>query len=201
MSKYLVLTREDIQRLTYELADLVREKYEFDVIVGVARGGWIPARLLSDLLNRDYVGTIRIRFYSDVGKTLEEPIIEQDLSIEVKDKRVLLVDDVADTGKSLKVALNRILEFSPKEVKIAVYHVKPRSEIIPDFYVEATDKRIVYPWEYAEFVRHLVKKYGDEGKALAISLGIPKRIIDFLRFFPDSTACTDEAMLGNIREE
>ncbi len=183
-SEYEVLTREDVMDLSYELASMIRSSgYEFDVIVGIARGGRIPARILCDLLQCDTLGTMRVRFYADVGKFMDKPVIEQDLNVDVKGKRVLLVDELVDTGKSLKVAIERVKEYEPKELKVATYHIKPRTEIIPDFYVTVTDKRVVYPREYVEFTNYLIRKYGKRGKILAEMLGIPRRALEFVRFF------------------
>ncbi|HID17592.1 TPA: phosphoribosyltransferase, partial [Candidatus Bathyarchaeota archaeon] len=102
-----------------KLADKIKGRFSPDVIVGIARGGWIPARILSDLLENPNVASVRVEFYVDVGKTAETPRITQGVSVPLEGKKVLVVDDVADTGKSLRAVLRYLEELGAKEVKAA----------------------------------------------------------------------------------
>ncbi len=128
-----------------------------DWIVGVSRGGLVPARLLSDYLDNSNVSIIRIEFYKTIGETRDFPTISQPLQVDVKGKRVLIVDDVADTGRSLAVAKEHIKRAGASEVKIAVLHQKPKSIVRPDFYIGTTGAWIIYPWEKEETKREMKK--------------------------------------------
>jgi hypoxanthine phosphoribosyltransferase len=68
--EYLILTWEDVYNLTLRLSERVVESgFKPDAVVGIARGGWIPARILSDVLYADTLQNIRIEYYSQDNAT------------------------------------------------------------------------------------------------------------------------------------
>jgi hypothetical protein len=141
------------------LADKIRKNgFKPDMIVGVSRGGWPPARVLSDLLDNPNLANVRAEFYLDVAKTKSEPTLTQPVSTTVKNKRALIVDEVADTGKSLKLVKEHIIEQGAKEVKIVTVYYKPWSIIKPDYYEKQTTRWIVFPWEIKETIRKILRK-------------------------------------------
>lgn len=161
-----------------------RSGLKFDSIVGIARGGWIVARLLSDLLDIADIGSLRIEFYRDVGVHERVPIITQPVSIDVRGKNVLVVDDVSDTGSSLVAAVQHLLDMGSRNIMVATIHVKPWSIFIPDFYIDVTDAWIIYPWESYESIKSLTLKWIRDGLKLSdirsrfISIGIKREIVD-----------------------
>jgi len=168
-----------------ELADQIkRSGFNPEIIVGVARGGWIPARILSDLLGNTYVASIRVEFYKGVGETAKKPIVSQQVSTSVEGKRVLVVDDVADTGESLTKVRQDLLSRGASQVKIATLHYKPKSILRPDFYVRETSAWIVYPHERYEFVNNRVAKLKAEGKSMAevkeelVRIGLHRNLVE-----------------------
>jgi hypoxanthine phosphoribosyltransferase len=154
--KFLYLEWKDIEELVEGLADKM-DGFNPDVLIGISRGGLVPVRLLSDYLNNPNVAIFRIEFYKGIGQTNEKPEITHPLTIDVKGKKVLIVDDVSDSGKSLIVAKEYIEKLGAKEVRIATLHYKPRSSFKPDYYVGETDAWIVYPWEKKEAKREIEK--------------------------------------------
>jgi hypoxanthine phosphoribosyltransferase len=134
-----------------ELATRIESKP--DIIVGISRGGLVPARILSDILDVKDVAVLGIRFYKGMGKTEEKPVITQDISVDIKGKKLLVVDDVADSGRSLVFAREHLKD--AKEVRCATLHYKPVSEYKPDYFVSTTTAWIVYPWEVHEVEREL----------------------------------------------
>ncbi len=124
-----------------------------DIVIGISRGGLVPARIMSDILGVHDVAILGVRFYRGMGKRGEMPIITQDISIDVTNKRILLVDDVADSGRSLSFAKEHLKD--AKEVKTATLHYKPSSDYRPDYFIESTTAWIVYPWEIHEVEREL----------------------------------------------
>jgi hypothetical protein len=86
--------------------------------------------------------------------------------MKIADKKVLVVDEVADTGKSLKLVKEHIIEKGATEVKIATVYYKPWSIVKPDYYERETSKWIVFPWEIKETVRKLVKKCREKRKSI-----------------------------------
>ena len=155
-----------------------------DVIVGIARGGWIPARLLSDFFTNSFTANMKIEFYGKIGEKKQEPKITQQIGIDIKGKKVLLVDDVADTGESLKVAIQHVKELGASEVKTATIFYKPHSVIKPDYFVRVTDSWVVYAWERFEFIKEFAEKFKKEGKSLLElkdylkQVGIPPGVVE-----------------------
>jgi hypoxanthine phosphoribosyltransferase len=164
---YLILTWDDVYNLTLQLSERVVESgFKPDIVVGIARGGWIPARILSDVLYADTLQNIRIEYYSDVGKKGREPKITQPITGSMEGKSILLVDEVADTGDSLYHAIEHVEDLGAGEVKTAVLHWKPWSRVEPDFYMVRTESWTVYPWEMRESIIALVKIFKKENPSM-----------------------------------
>ncbi|MDD5337441.1 MAG: phosphoribosyltransferase [Candidatus ainarchaeum sp.] len=154
--EFIKPTWADVDRMCLELAAKIRG-FRPDWIVGISRGGLVPARLLSDILGNRDVTIIKIEFYKTIGQTSGFPNITQPLQVDVKGKRVLLVDDVADTGRSLAVAKEHVKRAGASEVRIAALHCKPGSIVKPDYYMGQTSAWIIYPWEVHEVERERKK--------------------------------------------
>jgi len=152
------------------LLDLARkildDEFNSDVIVGVSRGGWIPARVLSDLLENPKIANVKAEFYLGVAETKREPVITQSVSVNVKGKKVLVVDDVSDTGKSLHLVKTHLLEQGAKSLKIATLYYKPWSITKPDYYEKTTRDWIIFPWERKEALRKVIEKFEQNGKSV-----------------------------------
>jgi len=176
---------DEIYDMLLDLADMIkRDDFSPDVIVGISRGGWPPARVMSDLLGNIELANIRVEFYRGVAETEPKPVITQPLSMPVEDKRVLIMDDVADTGKSLKLVKEHVLRQNAKEIKIATIYYKPWSIVVPDYYVRVTNRWIIFPWERKETVKNLVEiclKNGlsiDVAKEKLIKSGMDERLVN-----------------------
>jgi hypothetical protein len=128
-----------------------------DVIVGVSRGGWIPARVLCDLLSAPLLANIGVEHYAGVGKAGCSSRLTQPLSAGVFDKKVLLVDEVADTGETLKLAKEQVVKEGAKEVRTVTMYTKPWSIIEPDYDDKKTSSWIVFPWETKETIQSLAQ--------------------------------------------
>lgn len=164
--KYEVPSWDYIYELCVQLADQIRRsKYKPDLIVAVARGGWVPGRLLSDLLENTYVASIKVEHYVDFYKTLEKPEITQPLPVDIRGKKVLIVDDVADSGYSLKLAKEYLLKQGAKNAKIAAIYYKPWSVVTPDFYARETDAWICFPHETFESIKKIYERLRKKGKS------------------------------------
>lgn len=163
--KHEVPSWEEIYRLCLEVAEKIkRSGFKPDVLVAISRGGWIPGRILSDLLENPNIATIKVEHYVDIYQTMQKPQITQPLPIDVTGKKVLLIDDIADSGKSLKLVKEHLLESGVKEVKICALYCKPWSVVVPDFYARETDAWIWFPHELFETAKKMVAKLKKEGK-------------------------------------
>ena len=173
--KLLHLSWGDIQRLSEMLAEKIRScGFRPEIVVALGRGGFIPARILCDRLDVRELASTSIEYYRDMGEREKEPRILYPLNAEVKNRSVLLVDDVSDTGRSLQLAKSHVLERGAKEVRVATLHYKPWSAFQPDFYAEKTEAWVVYPWEVLESLRSLCKKLREEGLS---DSGIKERLL------------------------
>ncbi len=159
--KFVAVSWTEIEELCISVAEKIRKAgIKVDVIIGVLRGGWIPARLLSDYLGVERMGAIGVKFYRGVGEAGERPIVTQPLVLDIRDLNVLVVDDVADTGKTLNTVTNFLTLYGPKHIYTATLYVKPWSIVTPDFYAAITDAWIIFPWDKAETFEELVNLRG-----------------------------------------
>lgn len=168
-----------------DLANLIKNSnYVPDVIIGVSRGGWVPARILSDLLENSNLYNVATKFYVGVNQTKQEPTITQELSGSVEDKKVLLVDDLVDSGKSLKLVISYLKSKGASAVKTATIYRKPWSVIVPDYCFKETGAWVVFPWDQKENIRNVFEKFSASGnnidavKEKLISIGLNKNIIN-----------------------
>jgi len=174
-----------IYELLLNLASTVRKSgFEPEIIVGVSRGGWPPARVMSDLLENPKLANVAAEFYIGVAETNGKPVITQPVSVSVKGKKVLVVDDVADTGESLRLVRSHLEEQGATEVKTATIYYKPWSVIIPDYYEKETRSWIIFPWERKETVRKIVEKFKRQGNSIdtakekLVSSGLERKLVE-----------------------
>src|SRR5688572_11933141 len=120
--------------LTQKLAAAIlnTEKQPFDQIICIARGGLTFGHLLSDYL-RVPIASITIQSYTDIQKQGKVKITAG-LKSQIKGKRILLVDDIADTGKTLKRATSYLSLFKPKSITTVTMFYKPKSTMRPDYF-------------------------------------------------------------------
>ena len=160
----------DIVKWSRELAKKVKESgYKPDVIVAVARGGFVPARLLCDFLGVENLLSLQSQHWTEAAKAAERAIIKFPYKVDLTGKKVLLVDDIVDTGESLALAKKYILEnWRPKELRIATLQwIKPVAKIKPDYYlIEVTEwVWFQYPWTRLEDTYQFFKRMlSEEGK-------------------------------------
>ncbi len=184
-SKFEIPSWNQVYLFLLKLAKAIQnDRFEANLIVGVSRGGWIPARILSDLLENSKLANIKAEFYVDTGKTMCRPIITQSVSVSVRNEKILLVDDVADTGESLKLVYSQLRKKGASEIKIATIYYKPWSVTIPDYYAKETSLWIVFPWEIKETVRKTIEKYSQKRKTVEeikerlISIGLDMELVE-----------------------
>ncbi len=165
LEKYEVPSWDYIYTLCIQVTDQIkRSGYGPDLIVAISRGGWIPGRVLSDILGLPKIATIKVEYYEDIYKTRPKPEITQPLPIDISGKRVLLVDDIADSGRSLELVRKHLYEQGAKDVKICTLYHKPWSIVKPDFNARETDAWVCFPHEIFETMRKIHLKLKKQGK-------------------------------------
>ncbi len=143
-----VLTWDMFGRASRELALQVTDSgWLPDVVVAVARGGLVPGGAIAYALGSKGVGTLNVEFYTDIGRTLDDPRVLPPLmdTEDLGGKRVLVVDDVADSGRTLRLVLD-MLAGHGADVRSAVLYTKPRSIVKPEYSWRDTDLWITFPW-------------------------------------------------------
>ena len=121
----------------------IAKKYRPAVVIGIAKGGVFVGGALAGALGADFYPVRIEKRRRDTGG-LPEPI--QDLP-DLTGKRVLVVDDVAQTGATLAKARALARKSGAREVKTAVLVARPRGAR-PDFAAFATDELMLFGWDY-----------------------------------------------------
>ena len=181
VDKFLVPGWDEVEELALEVAEeVLGDGFVPDVVVGVLRGGIVAAKLVADYLGVERLAFVELKFYAGIGVRREEPVVTQPLVERVQGLRVLIVDDVADTGKTLAAAVNYVSMYGPEEVRTATLYLKPWSMVQPDYYGEVTDAWIIFPWERMESVRELVRGKGLSVEEAARIAGVDPRAAERL---------------------
>jgi len=143
-----VLTWARFGEASRELAQQVADSgYRPTIILGVARGGLLPAAAMGYALDVKNLFTMNIEFYTGVDERLEFPVMLPPLlnAVDLAGARVLVADDVADTGATLKLVKDFCAEHVA-DVRCAVIYEKSRSVVKCEYVWGRTDRWIDFPW-------------------------------------------------------
>jgi hypoxanthine phosphoribosyltransferase len=121
--------------------------YEPDLILGIARGGLLVAGALSYAIGVKNTFTMNVEFYTGVDERLPVPMILPPVPalVDLHDARMLIADDVADTGQTLAL-VKGFCAGQVGEVRTAVLYEKPRSIVTCDYVWRRTELWIEFPW-------------------------------------------------------
>lgn len=127
--------------------------YKPDTVIALARGGWVAGRVVCDFLGINDLVSLKIEHYTGTAIAGAEPIIRYPITTDaISGKKVLIIDDIADTGKSIIYSNNYINTHNPKETRTAVLQYLTTSSIKPDYCGEVLTEFgwIIYPWNFME---------------------------------------------------
>lgn len=161
--KYLTLSWDDAAKLTFQVATkIIESKQTFDRIVALGNGGLTWCRALADCLAMKKLSTMQISFFKDIGKTANKPEILQPLSVSIKGERILVFDDVVDSGETLILAEKYLKKAGAKKVKSAALTIKTWTKYLPQYYALSSGSWIVFPGETRDVITLLKKNWRDK---------------------------------------
>ncbi len=143
-------SQSDINGITDFLSHEI-QPWSPTIIVSLAKGGLIPARLIARKLNISKIISFGISFYDNTDTKTKKPEIYQNFdgcSFNNED-RVLIVDDIADSGESVLICKSELIKLGIRNIKTCCLFMKPKSKITPDHYFDIVDDNcwVVFFWE------------------------------------------------------
>jgi hypoxanthine phosphoribosyltransferase len=143
-----VMTWQDLGDGARELAELVhRDAYRPDIVLAIARGGLLVGGAIGYALGVKNTFTMNVEFYTGIDERLEMPMLLPPVPdlVDFAEQRVLIADDVADTGATLALVKD-FCQGKVAEVRCAVLYEKSRSTVSCEYVWRRTDNWIEFPW-------------------------------------------------------
>ena len=167
-----VLDWDDIYSYAYQTARKIKEsEWKPEAIVGIARGGWVHARIQCDLLGVKNLYSVKVDHWGVTATKDGKAKLTCPLVGDVEGKHVLVVDDITDTGESLTTAVNHVKkEGKPAEVRTAALLHIVGSKFTPDYYgLEISWAWEIWPWNFYEDISALITKIFEGEKITELS--------------------------------
>jgi uncharacterized protein len=180
--KYINLTSKLSQKI-------LTANQSFDLIIAIARGGLVLSRLLSDSLNLP-IAAFTVESYLNLQQQ-KMPEITHGLATVLDHRKILLVDEICDSGKTFMRGLSYLEELGAEKQSIATasLHLKKHAQFVPHYYAETTDQWVIYPYEIQETIKVLLPKWQKQGVSIEeitnrfLSWHFPKQQIEkYLNF-------------------
>ena len=185
----------------YKLSKIVAEKikasgYNPDLIVGLARGGWCLARVLCDFLGVKDLVSLKVEHWGITATPDGKAKLKHPFSMDLTGRKVLVVDDITDTGESMMISVNYIKSLNPREVRTATLRHIEGSKFKPDYYAEDISWRwVIFPWNFIEDLCNLIDQIRSEVKD-------PKDLAEFKRKLKENFKIdVDEETIEEILRE
>src|SRR5881227_1793806 len=147
MSEREVMDWDDLGRGARDLAQAVADDgWRPDMILGIARGGLLVAGALGYALGVKNTFTMNVEFYTGIDERLPMPMILPPVPelVDLDEARVLIADDVADTGRTLALVKDFCAD-RVAEARVAVLYEKPGSVVRCEYVWRRTDRWIDFP--------------------------------------------------------
>ena len=126
---------------------VVSDGYPPDIVLAIARGGLLVGGALGYALGVKNTFTMNVEFYTGVDERLPMPMILPPVPelVDLDEARVLIADDVADTGRTLALVKDFCAD-RVGEARVAVLYEKPGSIVHCEYVWRRTDRWIDFPW-------------------------------------------------------
>ncbi len=193
----IVTTWKEMHDFAKNTTDRIKESdFHPDVIIGLSRGGLVPARMFCDFLNVKSCFTVKIDHWGLTATKNGKAKLTHKLNMDLTGKNILIVDDIIDTGQSMELAKKHIEELNPAAVKTATLIHLTSSKYTPDFFGHEREWCwAVFPWNRKEDLVNLIGKILEE----------EERTVDKIKTALESNFGIDieipevEEILGHIR--
>jgi uncharacterized protein len=150
------LVADEREILTYELfgtavrelaQQVVDDGYEPDLVLAIARGGLGLGMGLGYALDVKNLSAVNVEFYTGIDERLDVPIMlpPTPAAVDLAGLKVLVADDVADTGKTLEIVRDFCADHVA-EARTAVIYEKPWTVVKPEYAWRRTERWIDFPW-------------------------------------------------------
>jgi hypoxanthine phosphoribosyltransferase len=147
---------------------IIESSYQPDIIVGLARGGWVLSRVLCDYLGVKDLISLKVEHWGLTATQDGKAQIKYPFDIDLTGRKVLVVDDITDTGESMMVAVDFIKEKNPDETRTAALRHIKSSKFTPDYYGDVIEwKWVIFPWNYTEDMCNIIPKAAEGTKSSA----------------------------------
>ncbi len=146
-----------------------KDNYRPDIVIALSRGGFIPARVICDLMIIKDLLSVKVDHWGITATKDGKAHLRYPIDVDLTGKKVLIVDDITDTGESMAIAKEFVEKLNPEEIRTAaIFHIKT-SKFIPNYYSEEIDWIwVMWPWNYIEDMCNIVPKVLDENKGSSI---------------------------------
>jgi len=191
---YLPVSWKDYHQTAQKLAATIADRTKpIDQIVAISRGGLTLGHLLTDFL-RIPISVITIQSYTDIQAS-GEAILTAKLQNSIKHKHILLVDDVADSGKTLVRATKYLNRAGASKITTVTMFYKPRSVYRPDYFAKQTTKWILFPYEPTEMILLITKQMHASGASKAVI----QKFLKNLRYTDDQISFVRRHYIDNVQ--
>lgn len=167
-----VTTWADVDRWADRLAALVGATGPAPTtIVGLTRGGWVPARVMADRLGVHRLVSLRAQHWGVTATPTGQAQLSEGLSGPIAGERVLVVDDITDTGESLALAVEHAALATPATIQSATFLHIAHAKYRPTYFAEEIARDawvwIVFPWNFWEDLATLSRRARDDAGSVA----------------------------------
>jgi len=164
-------TWSDVDRWADRLADAIRAADAVpETVVALARGGWVPGRLLCDRLGVRRLLSLRAQHWGLTATRDGTAQLTEGLSGSARGEKILVVDDITDTGESLRLATEHVATHVPSRLETAAFLHIGHSKFVPTYFAEEIPRDqwvwVVFPWNYWEDLAALATRAAELGRGI-----------------------------------
>lgn len=146
-----------------------QDHYHPDIVIALSRGGFVPARIICDLLIIKDLVSVKVDHWGITATRDGKAHLRYPLIADLSGKNALIVDDITDTGESMIIAEKFVQTLNPKELKTAtIFHI-PTSKFTPDYYGRKIEwVWVIWPWNYFEDLSNILPKALQETHSITV---------------------------------